>query len=576
MIYTLADSIDIPTCDVVTYAFSNDFSNDTIPYGHPIWVDPTTSATITYYEARTIVRQLIAGLDALALPHGSTLCLHAFNSIHYPLIYLAAIGAGMRFVGSNPAYKASEIKHLLRTAKVDVLLVDSGEVEKVLPVAVERGLSEDRIFVLGEGQKGLGSWTKLLSHGEKDWMTIDNEHASKRIPAVLLSTSGTTGLPKMAVMSHNGIITQAVMAEYVTGDEKRRMRSLLSLPMFHSFAIPYHILALRQGQTTYVMPRFDEEIFVHCIERYAITHVPTVPPVAMRVFDDSYRDRDLSSLRDVVCGGAPLIAGAQARLAARMGSRARLTQLWGMTELGWVTGFRNPERDESGSVGSLLPGVRAKVVDETGRELQEPGAKGEIWVHHRGMMMGYLDDAAATKSCTKDGWFKTGDVGYCIAERWFVVDRSKEMIKVRAWSVSPAEIEACILSHKDVEDAAVVGVPGTEDGGEMPIVFVISSVPAPRRQQLAEEVKAKVRKELASYKSLGEVIFVESIPRTAGGKILRRVLKEQYQDNFMKVRLDWCSGEAAHGEKPKQSSHIKVEEIPLVDLDEGSFVIQSV
>jgi 4-coumarate--CoA ligase len=171
------------------------------------------------------------------------------------------------------------------------------------------------------------------------------------------------------------------------------------------------------------------------------------------------------------------------------------------------------------------------VVDEDGCEVRGNAGRGEIYVRHPGAMMEYLHNEEGNHACREQGWFKTGDIGYCQDGKWYIVDRAKEMIKVRAWQVSPAEIEACVTSHPNVRDAAVVGFARDEDAGERPIAFVKSTLPNDHSQRLADDIMAIVRRNLASYKALDAVVFVETIPRTTSGKVLRRSLRELLRSN---------------------------------------------
>lgn len=601
MTYRATDHIVIPTIDILSHTFSSDASFDNASADHPIWIDPYTQHSISRSEAILTIKRLIAGLHRHGFQPGDTLCLQSFNSIDYPLIYLAAIGAGGKFVGSNTAYKPTELKHLFDKARVRWLIVQKSEVEKVLPVALEADIDIKRAFALdvtipfceaepiNVAPAHLKCWTELLQYGEQEWLHFDDENLARTTPAVLLSTSGTTGLPKMAVMSHYAIVTQAVMAEYVAGygfpdvpatnSSRPQVKRLMCLPMFHSFVLPWHITALRRGETTYIMQKFNEREFIDIIEKEAVTDVAVVPTIAQRVWTGQYPKERFRSLREVICAGASLSRGNEARIRRCLSPECRFTQLWGMSETGWITASRYPEGldgSHEGAVGKLLPNVEAKVVPMS---MSEDSARsygftaeilGEILVRHPGQMIRYLDSPVATAtSLDRDGWLKTGDVGYCRGERWYVVDRVKEMIKVRGWSVSPAEIEASVLACEGVADAAVMGVKTDEEDGEKIVACILPEARLSRdaRARLGQLVVTKVQKELASYKGIAEVVIVEDIARTMSGKVLRRVLKERYQKQLLLRGYDQvaqtANGDIRASDEKARAVRASVEEVPV-------------
>lgn len=265
------------------------------------------------------------------------------------------------------------------------MIVDSRQVDSVLSTVLDVGISPNSLFLLDEPSpvsisSELSSWKVLLSNGDEDWYTFRTPQEARTTPAVQLSTSGTSGLPKIAVMSHYGILAQAESAAYTLEGRPEdgspcakgliqnvttqlQVRRLISLPFFHSFVLPFHLLALRRGDTTFVMHRFDAEDYAAFIEKYSITTIPLVPPIALKIFGPSILDRhDLSTLREVLCAGAPLDVETQAMMVGRLHAQVRFCQLWGMSELGWITAFKRGENDSTGSVGRLLPNVEAKQV----------------------------------------------------------------------------------------------------------------------------------------------------------------------------------------------------------------------
>jgi acyl-coenzyme A synthetase/AMP-(fatty) acid ligase len=286
-------------------------------------------------------------------------------------------------------------------------------------------------------------------------------------------------------------------------------------------------LGLAAGPTVVTMPRFDLESFLRLVQDRRITRAELVPPIVLALAKDPRVERyDLSSLRVVTSAAAPLGEELARLCAERLGCRVK--QAYGMTELGGGTHFApddGPDRPES--IGQPLPGVECRVVDcATGADVG-PGRPGELLVRAPGAMEGYLGNGAATAlTIDADGWLRTGDIVCANADGWFViVDRVKELIKYKGCQVAPAELEAVLVSHPAVTDAAVVGSPD-EEAGEIPKAFVVLGAPAS-----ADELMRFVADRVAPYRKVRRLEVVEQIPKSPSGKILRRVLLERERES---------------------------------------------
>lgn len=322
------------------------------------------------------------------------------------------------------------------------------------------------------------------------------------------------------------------------------MSRVVATPVFHAAAAPTtHIGALRGGYPTFIMRRFDLNNFLITTEKYDITDAILVPPIAVAILMNPYTKTRpfLKKLKGAGCGAAPLGRDVQAKFHELMDPEAPLTQVWGMTETSCIaTCFPYPEHDDTGSVGRLIPNLEAKLIDLDGNNISAYGVRGELCVRGPTVTPGYYKNSEANAtSFDSDGWYKTGDVAYCdeATRKWYIVDRRKELIKVRGFQVAPAELESVLLLHPHIIDVAVIGIkePGTDD--ELPRAYIVRRPTAEGKKLSEEDVKAYVSERLAKYKSLtGGVRFVDSIPKNPTGKILKKVLKEEASKESSETR----------------------------------------
>jgi acyl-CoA synthetase (AMP-forming)/AMP-acid ligase II len=297
------------------------------------------------------------------------------------------------------------------------------------------------------------------------------------------------------------------------------------LPFFHIYGmIVVMSLALSKGATVVSMPRFDLEQFLSIVEKYKVTFAPLAPPIVLALAKHPLVDKfNLSSLRLIISGAAPLGADVEKACADRLG--CFVTQGYGMTESSPVLHFRPmPEgKEKLGSIGQIAPNTEVMVTDVSTREPLGPNQEGEIWARGPQVMKGYLNNPAATASTVdREGWLRTGDIGYVDGDGYFyIVDRLKELIKYKGYQVAPAELEAVLLSHPAVADAAVIGV-ADEEAGEAPKAFVVL-----KGEASADELMTYVAGRVAPYKRLRSLEFIQQVPKSASGKILRRILVDQ-------------------------------------------------
>jgi len=380
------------------------------------------------------------------------------------------------------------------------------------------------IFVFGEAPPETNIATPfaalLANDGDAPAVSIDPDNDLAALPY----SSGTSGRPKGVMLTHRNLVAVTCQVEAQANIDEN-WRTLGILPFFHIYGQAVLMnFPLYFGGLCVTMPRFDLAEFLTLIQRHRITHLYLVPPIVLALARHPLVDQfDLSSLKQINSGAAPLDENLQRACAERL--KCLVTQGYGMTEtsLACHSTPQDPARVRSGAVGLTLTNMESKVVDVvTGAELGV-GGRGEICVRGPNVMRGYWNDPEATaRTIDAEGWLHTGDVGYADADGYFyVVDRVKELIKYKGMQVAPAELEGLLLSHPAVADAAVIPSPD-EEAGEIPQAFVVLRTPiAPA--ELMDWVAGRV----APHKKIRRMAVVDAIPKSASGKILRRVLVEQ-------------------------------------------------
>ncbi|KAK9367903.1 hypothetical protein V1509DRAFT_624725 [Lipomyces kononenkoae] len=526
-----------PTEDLLTYTFGHARHD----LDRAILIDAAApSRCLSTRQTVTNIKRAIAGLHALGIKTGDTVLVHSFNDIYYTVLFFAIIGVGARFAGSNPAYTSAELMHHFQVTDARLVICQPECLEPVLNAADQVGIPRKNIlsFDLHTPQRrevldgDIRSWMELFLHGEREWNAFDDSQTAQETVAVLMSTSGTTGLHKAAAVSHQAL----ALNDSVIQDNQHKdypVSRLICLPQFHAFAFPLsHVGPFRNGVTTYVMSRFGRADFIRIVQNHQITEAPMVPAIIAQ-FVKSLSPADVSgpfrSLRWVWSAGSPLEPSIHRAFEELIHPTGCVAQVWGLTELGWISTFKAPARGIPGSVGMLLPFVEAKIVNDQGQEIVDgtaTGAVGEIYIRSPMRMRCYLGMPAETASAfDDDGFYRTGDVGHYRDGAWYIISRIKDLIKVRGWQVSPSEIEATLLAHSGIADAAVIGVTPPGRSSEVPRAYIVRA-----DSSLSEsDVHVWVRERLASYKALdGGVEFVDVIAKSSTGKILKTLLRESY------------------------------------------------
>ena len=472
-------------------------------------IDAATGQTLSAGELIERIERAAGGLVAAGLEPHETVALCGFNSIDYVVAAHAVWRAGGVVVTVNPLFTVREMHEEL---------VDAGA--RRLIAAAEIGDKAEEAARLA-GVPALHALAELPI-GDVPPMPSSRPDDT----ALILYSSGTTGLPKGVELTQRNLI--ASLLQLHAGDLARADDVLLALsPFFHVVGLHGVMnLGMYAGAAIVIFPRYDFPKLLEAVQRHRISSVFLTPPVVNDLAKHpAVADYDLSSLRSILCAAAPLGPDVEQMTADRLGCVVR--QGFGMTEASGPVSTNMAEDGvvrRRGSAGQLVPSTEAKIVDlADGHELGA-GETGEILVRGPQVMKGYLNRPEATAvSLEPDGWLHTGDVGYADAEGYlFIVDRVKEIIKYKAYQIAPAELEGILMTHPGVLDAAVVPVPD-EESGELPKALVVRSNASVAADELMDYVAARV----APYKKVRRVEFIEAIPKSASGKILRRVLVER-------------------------------------------------
>lgn len=473
-----------------------------------VLIDGPTGRSWSGAELIAAITSFAGGLTARGYGAGHRVALMSPNSPEFAVIFHGAGWAGGTLTTLNPTYTAAEVRHQLTDSGAEVLFT----------IAAFEAVAR-------EGMAGTPCRELVIIEDMADWMAAP---LANQVPVdldqhvfVLPYSSGTTGLPKGVMLSHRNLVVnvdQGLAVIKILPDETM----VAFLPFFHIYGMNVmlntHLIA---GARLICMPRFDLPAFLGFVQEHRVRMVMAVPPVANAMAKHPMIDQyDLSSLEVFVSAAAPLGAELSNACAARIG--AMTMQGYGMTEMSPISHFSNEENSVAGGVGLAVPNTICKIIDPEGRALGV-GEEGELCIKGPQVMLGYLGNPEATARCIDpDGFLHTGDIAAIdAAGQLFIRDRLKELIKVKGFQVAPAEVEAVLQSFSGVLDAAVIGVPDAE-AGEVPMAFVV----------LAEGVEvasiaAFLAKELSHYKQPKRIEVIDAVPKSASGKILRRVLKDR-------------------------------------------------
>ncbi|VUC25687.1 unnamed protein product [Clonostachys rosea] len=541
-------AISVPEVSLPEWVFGSSFN---ILPDFKVFLDADQPDTnyLTFSDFRLISKRVALGLQNAGLRPGDRVLFYAGNSIYFPIIFMGIIMAGGIFTGASPLFGPAELGYQLRDSGACFLVAQDSRIKVALEAAAKVGLSARRVYCFDGSfppttentsrPRDVKHWSQLLAGPVEANRFHWVEPANPREATCCLNySSGTTGPPKGVEITHYSYVangeayTSMEMKKHSSRSQVGANTSICFIPMFHAAAqTTFAVNNPKMRITTAVMASYKLDKLLSHVEKFKVTTLVVVPSVVLELSRSSLTTKyDLTGVEDIICGTAPLAPDLAREVERKLWPNGSnfITQGWGMTELTCSGAlWSSDDKEKSSAVGELVPNASIRIKDGD-EEIFEPNKPGELWFSGPTVMKGYWQNPNATKATIVEEkgirWLKTGDIGYVDkygpGAKIHIVDRAKELIKVRGFQVSPSELEGVLLSRADIVDAAVVGI--LVNSEEVPRAYVVrnSSV---TEQEIMEWMESRV----AKYKRLrGGVAFVHTIPRTQSGKIIRRHLRE--------------------------------------------------
>ena len=513
--------------------FRADIDIPEIPFGEMLWETaqrfPEKEAVIfqgqkiSYRELDGLTNSIANALSGIGVKKGDRIALYMTNRPEYIISFYAAARLGAVATPLNPAYKKDEIQHQLNDAEASVLVVQESLYPLVKSVRSKVPSLKEVVIVGRNAEPKTHLFRDLIRRSSPKHPPQMALNWAEDLVALPYS-SGTTGLPKGVMLSHQNLVANNI--QFISsGRMSERDTLLIFLPFYHIYGMMLVGGGIYAGATLVIMEAFDLDLSLALAQKHKVSLYYAVPPIMVALDNYPNVDQfDLSHMRYIMVGAAPLAPDVGQRVQDKTG--VRVLQGYGLTEASPVTHLNPVDQGcvKLDSVGLAMPNQEQKIVDlTTGEQELSTGGVGELLIKGPHVMKGYWKAPEETSLVLRDGWLATGDVARIDDQGYvFIVDRKKEMIKYKGFSVAPAEVEAALFQHPAVADCAVFGKPDAE-AGEIPKALVILR---PGEEVAADVLMDFVASRIAGYKKVREVEFVASIPKTASGKVLRRVLVE--------------------------------------------------
>lgn len=569
-VYEPEENIDLPSCDILTFLFGNIIriaarsehtrlkicteskwcaraTEDT-----KIHVEAANEAnSVTKAQARDISKRVAHvfrnryGIGKNG-PGKDVVVATSSGNPFIPVLFYSVINAGGVYSGASTAFQVSELVRQIKDSDAQLLLCSEEFEERTIVAGKQCGIERDRILVLD--YKTPLQWTLIQSSNREavldvisgpklQWHRFNNRKEQHGTTTCILYSSGTTGLPKGVRISHLNLVAcnmcvMNVSKKYLARvarekpNDKFHFKTIAHLPMAHIAGIAWYTLnSFYLGGTTYWMQKYDFDSFIEYSRKYRTTAQFSVPPIWLTVAKSPKVTDHFDSVQVAASGAAPMGPELAREVSGKLGrGKTMISQFWGTSETtGSITGVDWEVVDDTFSVGSAFPNTRLRFLDEEDRDV-EPGKPGEVLVGGPIVCQGYLNRPEANRDSFLNGFYRTGDIGIWKDGLVYIVDRKKELIKYKGTQVAPAELEAVLVGHPKVNDAAVIGVADpTDSTNEVPRAYVVGK---PGTNVNEQEIKDYVKEQLSAYKQLrGGVVFVDEIPKSPSGKILRKDLR---------------------------------------------------
>ncbi|MBV7294870.1 AMP-binding protein [Corynebacterium sp. TAE3-ERU12] len=486
-----------------------------------------SAGSITYSELKILVEAFAGSLAARGIKKGDVVALHCPNSTTFAVAMHGVLRAGAICTTVASMSTEEDVTKQLQISGAKMMLTASSIGWAGKLGAQNAGISDDMIIGLS-GTHGVG---EIVHEGHR---APDVEVHPDDV-AVIPFSSGTTGLPKGVQLTHRNLTCNVVQAALATEDALTvDTPTLTVLPFFHIYGMTALLnLCLYRRTTQYTMAEFDFAAFLHIAQQYKVEFAFIAPPIAVALAKHPAVDKfDLSSMRVIFSGAAPLANELAKAVEKRIG--CTVGQGFGMTETSPATHIRVNHEAPLDSIGRAVANTEYKIVDVSKDDLPEidvpsegHSEAGELWIRGPQVMLGYINNEEATRqTITEDNWLRTGDMAELDPEgNVYVVDRFKELIKYKGYQVAPAELEDLLLQHPKVDDSACIGVTRHSDGEEIPKAFIVLAEGTEPSDELANDIMEFVENRVAGYKKVRAVEFIDEIPKSKTGKILRRNLK---------------------------------------------------
>ncbi|PKY14579.1 acetyl-CoA synthetase-like protein [Rhizophagus irregularis] len=525
--------IDIPTVGIYQFIYPDEKNVSDDKNDKTVFIDGLTDKKLTLNELKSNSKKFAAGLqDKINFKRGDVLSIFSPNQVDYVTVIFGTIAAGGVVSPANPTYTVEEYTFQLKDSGSSVIVTHPLFLQVAVKAATAAKIPESNIFLFGDEKiNEILPYTSLFGDREAIPLEYTPEEV-KNTTAYICYSSGTSGKQKGVETTHYNAVANVLQISKVEIETNSDMVYVGVLPFYHIYALTVNMhFTLYFRASCVVISKFDFEPFCRIIQDYKVTITHIVPPIILAlVKNPKAKEYDFSSLQLVISGAAPLSKELSESFYKE--HKIKIKQGYGLTETSPVALLGYTNDSTPGCCGILLPNLECKLINEDGQEVGY-NTPGELCLRGPNIMKGYLNNKQATdESIDKDGFFHTGDIVKVDENGYFyVVDRVKELIKYKGFQVAPAELEAILITHPAISDAAVIGVYSEEDATEYPVAYVVTKQKSQRTNEFSGEIRKFVDNQVAPHKKLrGGVIYIDQIPKSAAGKILRKKLRENHQN----------------------------------------------